>query len=485
MVAPVEERAPAPPRRAISIKRQTTLIIVVCVVLILLAGQLVANDLMSSRLVARFDEALLAKARALVTLTKFDGREVELDFADEFMPEFEAPVDPWYFELFLDTEELLERSRSFDGHPPSLFSSPDAPVVFADVRLPDGRAGRQVVIDFIPQIEDKQLRARYPDWARQHAILRVSHERVSLDETLRDLRTLLGVIGAVVVGAVAVSVVLAMRIGLRPLDAMGREIARIDADSIDQRLDAARQPPELEPIAAQFNAVLARLENAFRRERQFSSDAAHELRTPVAEMRALAEVGVKWPDDADVRGFFIDIAEAALHLDTIVASLLHLCRGDSGRVEVIISEVDSGELLDAVWLQLKAVAERRNITLRCGAGAPVLSDRNWLELILLNVLNNAVTYSPDGAQILCTSTRQGDHCTVAITNPSEGLSDADLEHVFDRFWRKDAARGDSRHVGIGLSLVKTYAQILGLKVRAEIVEGGAFRISLSGLRLAN
>ena len=137
-----------------SLSKTITVSTIFWVALILAIGQIVVDRVAENLLLNQFDVALESKARALVTLTKYDGTEVELDFADEFMPEFEAPENPEYFELFLGNGNLLERSHSFDGYPASRFSDQVDEVLFSDLKLADGRAGRLVSIKFIPQIED-------------------------------------------------------------------------------------------------------------------------------------------------------------------------------------------------------------------------------------------------------------------------------------------------------------------------------------------
>ncbi len=180
-----------------SISKTITLTTIIWVGLILAIGQVVVDAVVSKWLTDQFDVAMESKARALVTLTKNDGREVEMDFADEFMPEFEAPANPEYFYLFLGDGTLLERSNSFEDRPESRFRDQAAEVKITDLRLPDGRKGRQISIKFIPQIEDENdegddvLLARFPMEERPRAILRTSRERESLDLTRQRFHLLI------------------------------------------------------------------------------------------------------------------------------------------------------------------------------------------------------------------------------------------------------------------------------------------------------
>lgn len=287
-----------------SIRNKITLFTLLCVIITLFAGQIFVDRIISNWLIEQFDDALESRARVLVTLTKSTGDEIELDFADEFMPEFESATDSEYFELFLDNGILLERSRSFGEYKDSVFKQPVNDVEINDKVLPDGREGRQISIKFIPQIQDKSLRAQYPKALRGKAILRVGRQRESLNYMLLQLHVLIIGTGLIVVISIMIGVNRSVKSGLRPLIQIKDEISRISPQTIDRRLNIDKQPVELEPIAGQFNFVLSEIENALTRERQFSSDVAHELRTPVSEIRSLAEVGLRWPDEKDVGTYF-------------------------------------------------------------------------------------------------------------------------------------------------------------------------------------
>ncbi|MCP4765680.1 MAG: hypothetical protein GY875_05355 [Gammaproteobacteria bacterium] len=469
-----------------SISKTITISTILSVGLILAAGQIVVDRIVSNWILQQFDDALEARARALVTLTKYDGIEVELDFADEFMPEFEAPENPDYFELYLGDGSLLEKSHSFDGHPEPLFSDQSIAVLIGDVILSDGRSGRRISIKFIPQIEDdnKALRTSIPLQDRPRAILRVSSERGSLDRTVQQFHLIILSISLVVLIAVMVCVSWAIRKGLKPLIQIKNEISQISPTAIDRRITSQGQPLELEPIATQFNLVLAEIENAFIREREFTSDVAHELRTPVSEIKSLAEVGLRWPDEKDIRSYFVDIYDSSRQLDRVIENLLHLCRSEEGNIELQLNPVKLSELVDKVVLSFVEEANDRNITIERTHGQmpTILVDAQWFELVLQNLIHNAISHSPDGALVnINTDTRDG-YCTLQIGNPmSDPLTEQDLEIIFKRFWRKDSARETGRHAGIGLALVKSYVDLMGLDLKVS-VSNETLLIDLSAIR---
>ena len=495
-----------------SISTNITVTIIISVGLILALGQIAVDIAITRWLTQQFDSAMEARARALVTLTKFDGTEVELDFADEFMPEFEAPVEPQYFELFQGDGTLLERSHSFEGlsdtrhedQPDKVdFTDPQShdfgfqdqqdEVVFTDLRLPDGRDGRQVAIKFIVQIENEDdeledlLEAQIPLEERPRAIIRFSRERETLDQTRQRFHLLIVGITLIILLAVVISVPRLTRAGLRPLIRIKDEIGKITPQNMDRRITDQGQPVEIEPIAKQFNLVLSEIEKAFIRERQFSSDVAHELRTPVSEIRSLAEVGLRWPDEKDIRTYFGDIHESARHLDRLIENLLYLCRSEEGSIEITDSDVNLDNLLDDVLSSLSAECERKAISINPPANRPpdIIADPQWLELMLHNLLFNAISHSPEGANVSIEIDVDGAFCRLEIHNPmSIPLTAEDIENVFQRFWRKDTARETGRHAGIGLSLVKSYADLMGIGIDAWVLDEH-FHIALSRIRVSN
>jgi len=155
------------------------------------------------------------------------------------------------------------------------------------------------------------------------AILVVARDREDLDALIRLLNVSFSVVAAVLMAAIAVLVGALLRFGLRPLDEVSRQVETLDAESLDVRIRVPSPPAEIVPVIARLNALLQRLEEAFERERRLSSDVAHELRTPIAELRSIGEVAARWPGNREsVARFFADVREIALQMERIVVHLL-------------------------------------------------------------------------------------------------------------------------------------------------------------------
>jgi two-component system, OmpR family, heavy metal sensor histidine kinase CusS len=444
-----------------------------------------------------FDRGLEAKARALVALTEQEGGRIEFDFEDELMPEFGDPARPEYFELWVADGSLAERSPSFelsdDTRRARLFkaSDPTASSRFHDLRLPDGRRGRQIRIDFVPRRDTEDAPAQTlgasaaepAQSGRRVATLIVARERERLDADLRRLTIGVGVVALALLLALAGLMQAALRVGLRSLDRLHRQVRALDVSSLGTRVDVEAPPEEIAVVVQQLNALLDRLEAGFKRERRLSSDLAHELKTPIAELRSLCEVGARWPEDrAAVRDFFMDARAIALQMERIVVHLVALARYDEGREQIWKTRVPVAEVVDAAWKPLARAAASKRLEYRQQI-SPALcfdTDPDKFPLMVADILSNAVAYSPPGAAVVCASAETNGRPSVSFSNRAENLEPQDLGVMFDRFWRKDEARSAGRNVGLGLSLVRAMADLLAIEIVTRLEPDKTFRITLSG-----
>jgi len=287
--------------------------------------------------------------------------------------------------------------------------------------------------------------------------------------------------GLLVLALTAGTMPILLRRELAPLDHLAEQTQHIDADSLSARFLTAGLPGELAPITTRLNDLLERLQKAFDRERQFSADLAHELRTPLAELRSLAELALKWPDarDADFDGHVLAIA---LRMELMVTRLLAIVRSEHGQFSVSCEPVCVSALVSAVCqpLQVKAAARRLAIEVDVPAAFEIHSDPVVLRSIMTNLVENAVEYSSPGGTVRIHSDAQEGRFNLAVTNPVEQLEAADLPNLGDRFWRKDAARSSRDHSGLGLSVVRALAAALGCNLRATLDDSAGLSMTVSG-----
>jgi signal transduction histidine kinase len=357
---------------------------------------------------------------------------------------------------------------------------------FADALLPGGSSGRIVSFQMSPAPEeedesgDGSAAGKGPASAAKTVVVAVAEDTRELEHFLSILlrasllTTLAATAGTVIIVRVAV------RRGLRPLQDVAARAAGIDEQSLHIRFPLAGVPAELRPICLRLNASLQRLQQAFERERRFTADVAHELRTPIAELRALADVALRGGDADTSAGYFSDARDIAVQMERIVATLLALARCHAGTTVAVREPIDvSAALMDA-WNCSRAEATARGVTARfeMPPQVTVVTDRTMLQSVLVNLLGNAAEHGKSGGTVVCQAGIEGEKRRIRVVNPVDDLEPADVGHLFEPFWRKDAARTDNSHSGLGLTLVRAYAEMLGGSATAGLIDGNSLCVEV-------
>ncbi len=270
---------------------------------------------------------------------------------------------------------------------------------------------------------------------------------------------------------------------LAPVGAMADKARRISAESLGERLAVPNASDEFGRLAAAFNDTLARVEQAFEQLRRFTADASHELRTPLTAMRSVGEVALQSERQPqryrDVIGSMLEEVDRLTHL---VDSLLTLTRADSGKVKPKAQAIDLGEAAAAVADQLRVLAEEKQQTLRLEPDRAVQAscDPELLRLALINVVHNAIKYTPAGGaiQVHVRSSSNGT-ATIDVSDTGPGIPAAERERIFERFYRLHGAR-TSAGAGLGLAIARwaVTANNGRIEVEAAATGGSVFRIVL-------
>jgi two-component system sensor histidine kinase QseC len=437
-------------------------------------------------LLRQFDQALKSEARSLGPLLRRDSRgSVRLEPEAQAMPEFSGGQHVAYFEVFTQSGAVVARSPAL-GMGDLAFRPGNSSAAIFDVKLPDGRAGRAVQLLVVPESEDEEDEERTAPpggsvvETRGPVVVVLAGDRTHVDETLRALLVGL-IVSAALVSVLAVLLVAhTVRRGLVPLARLADQAAGADVASLTYRFAAQDMPLELAPICRRLNDLLERLAAARERERRFTSDVAHELRTPIAELRSLAEVALKWPADAAAtRQSFAEALDVARQMEAMVTTLLTLARSETGARLVAQESVRLLDVIRTAWRPWAATARERglDVTLDVPEDAALVTDATLLASILGNLLSNAACYAARGGTLSCRAARSSGRMEIEVANTSDSLQAGDLPRLFDPFWRKDPARSGSGHAGLGLSLVAAYARLLGAEISTDL-SAGSFRVRL-------
>ena len=473
-----------------SIRNQLNFTIIAGMILVLSVAAAFLYVRVAGQVEQVFDTALFDKAHSLISLTELDEEGLEFDFAEEgVMLEFQTGNVLQYYQLWEQGAELLIKSPSLgEADLPRLGTGPGL-YQFADLTLPDGRRGRLIEINFTPRVEieddedDEDYGKEIPP--AQSITMVLARERESLDATLFAIgSTIFGVVLAVLVSSGLLTWWL-VGSGLSPLSRLARQVSGIDESSLDDRLThKGRQSIEIAPIEDQLNHLLERLQSAFEREKRFSANVAHELRTPLSELKTLAEVAAMVPDDPEqLAQFFRDVGQISSQMEKIVITLLELARSEAGLLCSDPEDIELSRYCDEVWQHaINGQGSGKSLLKNIPDDLVISTDREKLGMILSNLFVNAVSYSPDNAEIQVSAEVRNDNVVLEVKNASIDLKPEDIVHMKDRFWRKQQARDDSGHSGLGLTLVDALARIMDLNVNLQLDNQRTFMVTISGLQ---
>jgi heavy metal sensor kinase len=272
---------------------------------------------------------------------------------------------------------------------------------------------------------------------------------------------------------------------LSPVGAMADKVRQITADSLGERLPVGNPQDEFGRLATVFNDTLSRLHDSFDRLRRFASDASHELRTPLTAMRSVGEIALQAPPgSARYREVIGSMLEEVDRLTRLVDSLLLLTRADGGSAGPAREVVELAALAGSVTEHLRILAEERQQSLSVDAAASVeaVCDPDILRLGLMNLLHNAIKYTPNGGaiRVRARATASGES-SIEVQDTGPGIPLAHRERIFERFYRVDPGRArESGGAGLGLAIARWAVAANGGRIELESEEskGSLFRIVL-------
>lgn len=259
--------------------------------------------------------------------------------------------------------------------------------------------------------------------------------------------------------------------GLLPLRRIAAEVAQRSPSNL-QPVDLQQVPTEVNAIVEKLNALLARLREAFARERRFTSDAAHEIRTPLAGIKTHAQVALRTADEAQRSHEVEQVIQDVDRTTHLVDQLLTLARLDREALTLNYTAIDLPALADDVVTRLKPEAATRRITLAFSDGnaAPVRGDAAMLGAMIRNLVDNAIRYTPAGGRVAVEAVPNDDRVILTVTDDGPGIPADERARVFDRFYRGSTA--NAQGCGLGLSIVKRVAELHQAAVELADTPGG-------------
>ncbi len=308
----------------------------------------------------------------------------------------------------------------------------------------------------------------------------IEHHALFMD----TFRSLLG--SAIALAALAMASLgwIVTRWGLLPLRRVTDTVAGISAERLGARLEASGLPVELMPLASAFNAMLARLDDSFRRLSEFSSNIAHELRTPISNLMTQTQVALSGArDNNEYKEVLYSSLEEYERMAQMVGDMLYLAQADNGLLVPGRASVNLGDETHGLFDYFEAWAEERGVSLVQTGSAIVPGDRLMLRRALSNLISNAIRHTPPGQTVRVSLAMQVDTAIIAVENSGPEIPAEHLPRLFDRFYRIDPSRqrkGDG--AGLGLAIVKSIIDAHGGSIQVVSTrQATRFQLTLPAL----
>ncbi len=450
-------------------------------VLLLIVFSVIIYMVIRRALIDQFDASLAATARILAASVEQDDEKIELELDFEKMPEFQRTQRPAYYQLWSQDGTVVARSPSLGTEDISRLDALLDEPVFRALQMKTGQPGRAAALKFKPRIEDLDANQMPPE--QQTLTLVVARDAADLQYNLQFLRWLLL---SASLGTVTLSLLIAafvVRQGLSPLISLAAEIASISENNLTTRIGTEQMPAEVLPVRKKLNDLLARLEDSFNRERRFTADVAHELRTPLAGIRSIIEVTLtRLRNENEYQAALSDCLAISKNMQATVDNLLTLARIDAHQMTFRRDRILLAELVNSSWRPFSDRARQRSIVFenRIPPEMTCESDTDSLSIVLSNLMDNAVEYTNQAGQIWTTARRTDVSVEFTIANTGCQLNNEQASQVFDCFWRGDSSRTDTGvHCGLGLALVQKLVAALGGCANVEVLNGGIFTLRLA------
>jgi two-component system heavy metal sensor histidine kinase CusS len=442
---------------------------------VLIGSFVVLSGLVRGAIRSGLDRSLETRVRSFAALLEVEGDAIDVEFAEVTLPEFEPSPRAQFFQVWRTDGPAVARSRSMGGADLPKLIGPEGEPVLRDLTLPDGRPGRAIGFTLIPRRDSED-----PSTATPPTVTLVLARGVEdVESTVRVVNLVLMGVALATLGLSTIALGWAVRRGFAPVEDLSRQIAELDDGGLDARLESAGAPSELAPMVDRLNDLLHRLDAAFTRERRFTGDVAHQLRTPLSGMRSTLEVALSRPrDEAGYRRSLTQLLQITLDMQHMVERLLELARADAGRFDIHREEVDVVATLEGIWAEREDLARARGMTIEWRVIRPmaVATDADALRVALHNVIDNAVAHGRVGGTVVVSvaAARDG-HFRVSVRSDGCSLDPEGVDRVFDRFWQGEVRE---HHCGLGLAVTRRVVEQLGGTVTAEVVDGW-FEITLS------
>ena len=441
--------------------------IIVCTSVYLVAKQILTKN---------FDQDLLIEFQNISGVSRVwpDGDfyvDIDFDAATQFNAGGSRLFQVWSAgEELGDYLEALDRSpmlEELDIELPYPVKHIQTSPYFYNLTCPDGlparavfmRTNTQWVVDENADIEEHDIKID----------IVVARERVSLDSSISMLFHWMLIIAAIFPVASFIIVYYAIGFGMSPLKTLAVKISRIESSN-EKILTGNHWVKEVAPVVDTFNQLLDRLEKGMQRERRFTGDLAHEMRTPLAELRIVTDVALRADDKARLVKAVEQVNRLSHSIAELVNGMLLLTRIQSDNSQLILVSVNIFPLfyLHYESIQKRALTRAINVVVNTPQTLIVKTDSVLLTVIFSNLINNAIEHAPEKSDVFLCLKKYGSGFQLSIGNFAPDLTNEDLIHLQEAFWCKEQSRHSGKHFGLGLAIVEEAVTCLNLEFKVSL-----------------
>ena len=431
------------------------------------------------RLLSTLDTSMQAHAMSVAALVRYtEDATGNVYFDDTLLPSSIDPNHPDLFAVWADRSGLVARSDNW----PQGLEIPSAPNHHWNFEW-NGVPYHALRVSHVPILDREEGKAFRP----QTLTIFYAAPTIRLRMQVRRAGAFIALAGMLLLAATVLLALRGIRRGLRPLQNLAQEASRVSAQNWELRLpEEVSQIKELRPVTQSMKQMLERLQHSFEQQRQFLGNAAHELKTPVAVMKSTLQSLVQRPrtEDEYRRGIQQSLEDLE-RLEQLLQWMLRLARAEQwahGALRRDLEVIDINATCEEAIERIRNLAQSRNTAVHLSTNGPVpfRADPEDLQLVWINLLENAVRYSPEGSSVEVAVTRNnGGPFHIVFQDHGPGIPPHDLPHVFERFYRGDRSRTRATGgFGLGLAIAKALVEAYGGTISAESQPGRGTRMTV-------
>lgn len=455
-----------------SIKNRLVNALTVIIGIILLVVFLSLDFILDAWVDQQFDDALVEKSNYFKSLVEVENDGIEFEYHNGFMPQFERKEDAQYFQIWLG-ESTFVKSQSLNYFKAVDLDYKDVPThesrIF-DIKLPDGSMGKAISSRFQPQLSSDVDPTDVPYIETMNLTLAISNQRVSNILLMVDLSLIFVFITAIF--GIRMVVIKVVDRELDSLYLLNKEISELDENAQGIQSNP-KESKEISPIRKELNRYIELNIQNVANEKRLSSDIAHELKTPIAELISLSEINIRFPDDIRISATYKeDVLSIGNNMNNIVNQLMMLNQSTPGRSRIVTQDIDINTLTEEISaeLQFKYPEMMDRLTFTSSLNSPLVhADKFSLETIVKNLLDNALFYSMENTTVRADITNDdAGNVVLEIKNTTTTkLTQENIANLFKPLYQVDSSRTHTNRHGLGLSIVKNIAQLNGYDLSVD------------------